>query len=85
MLAEAHMVVYLKGVSSTELGFVADFMYNGEAFVSQDKLELFLDTAIEMKVKGLLNSDDTDNHNVLLYFQKKKLYNICWMLEQKLT
>ena len=60
MLAEAHMVVYLKGVSSTELGFVVDFMYNGEAFVSQEKLELFLNTARELKVKGLLDSDDIE-------------------------
>ena len=32
---------------------VADFLYNGEAFIMQEELKMFLETAQELQVKGL--------------------------------
>merc|ERR1712204_96502 len=49
-----NMLIYLKGISSAELEPVADFLYNGEAFVTQDCVQTFLGTAEELQVKGLL-------------------------------
>ena len=48
-----NMLIYLKGISSAELEHVTDFLYNGEAFISQVELKKFLETAQELKVKGL--------------------------------
>ena len=48
-----NMLIYLKGISSAELEHVTDFLYNVEAFISQVELKKFLETAQELKVKGL--------------------------------
>jgi hypothetical protein len=48
-----NILIYLKGISSTELEHVADFMYDGEVFITQEELKQFLETAQELKVKGL--------------------------------
>ena len=47
------MLIYLKGISSAELGQVTDFLYNGETFITQEELKQFLETAQELQVKGL--------------------------------
>ena len=62
-----NMLIYLKGVSSAQLENITDFMYNGEAFVTQKELKVFLETGNELQVKGLLcalqevTKDDQDN------------------------
>ena len=48
-----NMLIYLKGISSTELGNVVNFLYNGEVFVTQDELKVFLETAQDLQIKGL--------------------------------
>ena len=48
-----NMMIYLKGISSAGLEHVADFLYNGEAFIMQEELKMFLETAQELQVKGL--------------------------------
>merc|ERR1712129_566708 len=50
----SNMLIYLKGVSSVELEPITDFLYNGEAFITQDYLTTFLGTAKELQIKGLL-------------------------------
>merc|ERR1712129_634417 len=45
--------VYLKGINSVYLGYILDFLYNGEASIAQDELATFLETARELQVKGL--------------------------------
>ena len=50
---QTNMLIYLKGISSAELKHVADFLYNGEASIPQEELKQFLDTAHDLKVKGL--------------------------------
>merc|ERR1712129_96837 len=47
--------VYLKGINSVYLGYILDFLYNGEASIAQDELATFLETARELQVKGLQN------------------------------
>jgi len=48
-----NMLIYLKGINSTELDHVINFLYNGEAFVTQEELTAFLETAKDLKLKGL--------------------------------
>merc|ERR1712129_167181 len=45
--------VYLEGIRSVYLGYILDFLYNGEASIAQDELATFLETARELQVKGL--------------------------------
>ena len=49
----ANMLVYLKGIRKAELEPVLDFLYNGEAFIVQEELKLFIETGKELQVKGL--------------------------------
>ena len=50
-----NMLIYLKGISSAELEHVTDFIYNGEASITQEEMNNFLETGKELKVKGLLS------------------------------
>jgi hypothetical protein len=49
----SNMLIYLKGISSAYLQHVTDFLYNGEAFITQEELKVFIETAQELQVKGL--------------------------------
>ena len=49
----SNMLVYLKGISSDKIEPVLDFIYNGEAFITQERLEIFIETGKELQVKGL--------------------------------
>jgi len=49
----SNMLVYLKGISSDKLVPVIDFIYNGEAFMKQEELKMFIETGKELLVKGL--------------------------------
>jgi len=56
--------IYLKGINRFNLEHVVDFLYNGEAYVAQDELSNFLETAQELQVKGLQsNQEDISNQN----------------------
>ena len=48
-----HPLLYLKGISFTDLQAVITFMYHGEVNVAQEDLNNFLQVAEELKVKGL--------------------------------
>merc|ERR1719210_1895920 len=48
-----NMLVYLKGIRKDQLETVIDFIYNGEAYITQKELEIFLETGKDLQVKGL--------------------------------
>ena len=50
-----HPLIYLKGISMTNIKAMIDFMYHGQVEVGQDGLDEFLAAAEELKVKGLTN------------------------------
>merc|ERR1712129_417884 len=50
----SNMLIYLKGIGSAELEPITDFLYNGEAFITQEYLKTFLETAKELQIKGLM-------------------------------
>merc|ERR1719232_1493178 len=49
----SNMLVYLKGLKGAKLAPVIDFIYNGEAFITQEELKEFIGTGKELQVKGL--------------------------------
>merc|ERR1712179_578595 len=72
-----NMLVFLKGISGTELVSVADFMYNGKVVIEKENLNKFLETAKELQVKGLqvdlLDMYKTENDDPKIENQEIKL------------
>ena len=58
--SHAHLLLYLKGISISHLSSVIHFIYNGEVRVSKDSIQMFLDTAKELQIEGLVNYEDAD-------------------------
>jgi len=48
-----HPLIYIKGVKINHLEAILDFMYKGEINIAQDDLKYLLETAADLKVKGL--------------------------------
>ena len=56
-----HPLIYMKGMKYEILLSLVDFLYLGEANVSQESLDSFLEIAEELKIKGLIGQkEDTD-------------------------
>ena len=47
-------LIYLSGVSSVNLGFILDYIYNGEVNLYQEQLDSFLETSEKLEIEGLL-------------------------------
>ena len=58
-----NMLIYLRGIDSTQLEYVTDFIYNGEIFIAEEELRQFLQTARELQVKGLMGELQRVNKN----------------------
>ena len=59
-----HPLIYMRGVKSEDLGAIIDFLYLGEANVSQDNLDSFLAIAEELQLKGLMASEEPQKTEV---------------------
>ena len=55
----------IDGVSSGELQFVLDYIYNGEVQIHQQHLERFLEVAQRLKLEGLTGNDDGEKERKL--------------------
>ena len=53
--SHSHPLIYITDVSSTNLGFIMDYIYQGEVQIHQEQLDSFLDSAQKLKVEGLLS------------------------------
>ena len=59
--SHSHPLLYLSGVDSKSLGFVLDYIYQGEVQIYQHELDNFLETAEKLEIEGLLtNEEDLD-------------------------
>ena len=56
----SHPLLYLSGVDSTSLGFVLDYIYQGEVQIYQNELDNFLEVAQKLKIEGLLSTEERD-------------------------
>ena len=54
----AHPLIFMRGVKSTEMVAIVDFLYCGETNILQENLDSFLAIATELKLKGLLGLGD---------------------------
>ena len=65
-------LIYLSGVSSMNLGFVLDYMYQGELDIYQNHLDAFLDTLDDQEpLAESLNEESSPSLNSRLDFQVK--------------
>ena len=60
----SHPIVYMRGLRSEDIVAIMDFLYLGEADVSQDNLDSFLALAEELKLKGLTGSAEAEKEPV---------------------
>ena len=51
--SHSHPLLYLSGVSSTNLQFILDYIYLGEVQIFQEQIDSFLDVAQKLKIIGL--------------------------------
>ena len=73
------MLIYLKGISSAKLEPVIEFLYNGETFITQEEVKVFIDTGKELQVKGLEGEltgieDNQDKMQNNSYISENKKY-----------
>ena len=59
----SHPLIYMRGLKSEDLIAIIDFLYYGEANVSQDNLECFLAIADELRLKGLTGQNIEEKQN----------------------
>ena len=57
----SHPLLYLSGVDSTSLGFVLDYIYQGEVQIYQNELDNFLEIAQKLKIEGLLSTEEPES------------------------
>ena len=50
-------LIYLCGVDSQNLGFILDYIYQGEVQIYQEQLDPFLNIAQKLKIEGLISSN----------------------------
>ena len=53
---QVHPYLYLRGINSSQLALVLDFIYHGEVKVPQMDLDSFLAVAKDLGVKGLMDN-----------------------------
>ena len=57
-------LLYLCGVSSTNLGFILDYIYYGEVNIYQEQLDSFLNSAQKLEIEGLLGDRQESTENI---------------------
>ena len=53
-------LLFLRGVSSINLGFILEYIYQGEVNLYEEQLESFLESANGLEIEGLLARDNED-------------------------
>ena len=78
------MLVYLKGVKSVALVHVINFIYNGEIQLDKEDLPMFLETAQELGVEGLLqgNVEDAPNYEDITHNVKETKNGNCEIIDK---
>ena len=56
------LIVYMKGIKNAELGYITEFLYNGEISILEENLEHFLETSRDLGIKGLKKEIHDDIH-----------------------
>ena len=85
--SHSHPLLYLSGVDSKSLGFVLDYIYQGEVQIYQDELDRFLEAAQKLKVEGLLSTGDPEpsDSKEVSQFKKPKSESTNFPIPTELT
>ena len=59
-------LIYLCGVDSQNLGFILDYIYQGEVQIYQEQLDPFLNIAQKLKIEGLINTSNNDQQDEIV-------------------
>merc|ERR1712183_724288 len=59
-----NMYIFLKGVDRSQLEQVIDFLYYGEASITQDEMKFFFETAKSLQIKGLQGDIQGTGENI---------------------
>ena len=68
--SNSNPVIYLSGVNSQNLGFMLDYMYQGEVQIFQEQLDDFLSVAQKLKIDGLIGLISNKKSEEQLHPQK---------------
>ena len=71
---QANSFLYLSGVSSVNLGYILDFMYQGEVNLFQEQLDHFLECSQKLEIDGMLG-DNKDQSPKMEYDDQKHAYH----------
>ena len=58
---QANVVIYLKGVQSNHMKSILDFIYYGQTNVNENQLSVFLQSANDLKICGLVENNKRGN------------------------
>ena len=73
----SHPLLYLSGVDSTSLGFVLDYIYQGEVQIYQNELDNFLEVGQKLKIEGLLSIEELETkHDPQFEDQKEESFPV---------
>ena len=61
--SHSHPLLYLHGVNSANLGFILDYIYQGEVQIYQNQLNSFLDVVQILQISGLIAADSEKQDN----------------------
>ena len=53
-------IIYLSGINSQNLGFMLDYMYQGEVQIFQENIDDFLIVAQKLKIEGLISDQKSE-------------------------
>ena len=62
--AHSHPLIYLSGVNAVNIGFILDYIYQGQVNIFQGQLDSFLDSAQKLKIEGLQANIEGDQENI---------------------
>ena len=68
-----HPLIYMRGIKSSELVAVMDFMYHGEANIYQENLNAFMVIAEELQLKGLTGGEEQIKEELKVISKPQKL------------
>ena len=68
--SHANPLIYLSGVSSANLGFILDYIYNGEVNLYQEQLDSFLESSEKLEIEGLLGGKQEETNKEIWHSEE---------------
>ena len=69
---QSNPLLYLGGVSSTNLGYILDYIYHGEVNLYQEQLDGFLESAQQLEISGLMGDYQNNKNEQECEFEDNK-------------